>query len=111
MDLFKRAFLAGLGALNLSREKAKEMIDELVKNGEIKEKEGRVLLDDLVKKAAAARKDVEKNVKTQVMGAYKKMNLASLDQVKKMEKRLQEMEKKLAERAWKARASAKKSGK
>jgi polyhydroxyalkanoate synthesis regulator phasin len=111
MDLFKRAFLAGLGALNLSGDKAKEMIDELVKSGEIKEREGRELLDDLLKKAEATRRDVERTVKTQVMGAYKKMNLASLDQVKKMERRLQEMEKKLATRAWKARASAKKSGK
>jgi polyhydroxyalkanoate synthesis regulator phasin len=110
MDLFKRAFLAGVGALSLSREKAKAMIDELVANGQLKEKEGRAMLDDLAEKAEAARKDVEKNVKSQVQGAYKKMNLASLDQVKKMERRLQELEKALAQKAWQARSGAKKSG-
>lgn len=109
MDLFKRAFLAGLGALSLSREKAKEMIDELVKNGEVKKEEGKVMLDDLLKKAETTQKEVQKSVKAQVASAYKKMNLASLDQVKKMERRLQEMEKKLAERAWTARAAAKRS--
>ena len=109
MDLFKRAFLAGVGALSLSKDKAKAMMDELVKNGELREKEGREMLDDLLKKAEATRKDVEKSVKTQVMGAYKKMNLASLDQVKKMERRLRELERELARKAWKARSGAKKS--
>ncbi len=105
MDLFKRAFLAGLGALSLSREKAKEMIDELVKNGEVKKDEGKAMLDDLLKRAETAQKEVEKSVKTQVQGAYRKMNLASLDHVKKMERRLQELEKKLA-----GRGAAKGSG-
>jgi len=95
MDMFKRVFLAGVGALNLSRERAKAIVDELVKSGEVREKEGRILVNEMMKKAADVKDEVEATISKQMDSAYKRLNLASVDQLKKMERRIQELEKEL----------------
>ena len=43
--------LAGLGALSLTREKAEEIIDNLIKRGELSKGERKVAIDDLIAKA------------------------------------------------------------
>lgn len=98
MGVFKKMFLAGLGTMSLSREKAEAIVDELVKAGQIKEKEGRKLLDEIMQKAEGVRKDVEQKVTAQARAAYSKLNLATLEQLKKMEKRIQQLERELGKK-------------
>lgn len=98
MGVFKRMFLAGLGTMSLSKEKAEAIVDELVKAGQIKEKEGRKLLDEMLQKAETLRKEVEQKVSSQAKVAYGKLNLATLEQMKKMEKRIQQLERELAKK-------------
>lgn len=43
----KKIFLAGLGAMALTAEKSKQIIDELVKKGEITLEQGKVLNEEL----------------------------------------------------------------
>lgn len=43
----KRIFLAGVGAVALTAEKSKEVIDELVKKGELTVEQGKVLNEEL----------------------------------------------------------------
>src|SRR5512142_2957335 len=95
LDAFRRAFLVGLGAMSLTRERAQQIIDELVKAGEVQEQEGKDLMDEMLKKAAEVKDDVQKTVTSQLDAAYKRLNLVSVDQLKKMEKRIQELEREL----------------
>jgi polyhydroxyalkanoate synthesis regulator phasin len=99
MDLFRNAFLAGLGALSLSRERVKALVDELVAEGKVKEKEGGKLVDEMMKKAEATRKDVEKTVREQAQNAYAHLNLATQDQLKRLEAQIRQMEASLAKSA------------
>lgn len=46
-DEIKRIFLAGVGAVATTAEKSKEMVDELVKKGEITVEQGKVLNEEL----------------------------------------------------------------
>ncbi len=48
--------------------------------------------------AKGAGKDIEHTVKTQVSTAYTKVNLATQEQLKKMEHRIQDLERKLAQK-------------
>ena len=96
MDLFKKAFLAGLGAVSLSQERTREIVDELIKAGKIKEREGEKVYKELMVKATAAKKEVESKVGKQVVSALGKANTVALQQLKKMELRIKELEKELA---------------
>ncbi|RLG80916.1 MAG: hypothetical protein DRO40_10480 [Thermoprotei archaeon] len=55
-NIINKTILAGLGALSLTREKVEEVVDDLVKRGEISLDEKPGVLTDLVK-AAEKRKD------------------------------------------------------
>lgn len=56
-DELKRIFLAGVGAVATTAEKSKEMVDELVKKGEITVEQGKVLNEEL-------KRDVQEKVKS-----------------------------------------------
>jgi polyhydroxyalkanoate synthesis regulator phasin len=108
MENLKKLFLAGVGALSLSKERAQRVAKELIAQGKIREQEGRTLVAEMLKKAESARQEVEKTVKTQVSHAYQKVNLATQEQLKKMEKRIQELERELAKKNPSQGRSAKK---
>ena len=117
MDVFRKAFLAGMGAMSLSSERAVKLVNELIEAGELREKEGRGLVDEMVKKAGEVKKEVESTIAKQMDAVHKRLNLVSLDQLKKMESRIQELEKKLTQAsrtprsAKNAAASARRTGK
>ena len=96
MDHFKKIFLAGVGALSLSKDRAKIVVRELIAQGKIREKEGRKLVNDMMKRAESTRKDVEHTINEQVAVAVKKINLVTQDQLKKTERRIHDLERELA---------------
>ncbi|MEW6517736.1 MAG: phasin family protein [candidate division FCPU426 bacterium] len=98
-DVIKKAFLAGVGALSLTKERAQRVVKELVEQGQIREQEGKKVLADMLQKVEAARKDVQKTVGTQVSATYQKMNLATQAQLNKMERRIKELERQLNKQA------------
>lgn len=57
----KRLVLAGIGAAAVSAEKSKEIIDELVKKGEVTVEQGKVLNEELKRKMNEKKKDYEEN--------------------------------------------------
>jgi polyhydroxyalkanoate synthesis regulator phasin len=95
MDVFRKAFLAGMGAISLTSEHAHKLVSELVKAGELREKEGRSLLEEMVKKAGDVKKELESAIARQMDATHKRLRLVSLDQMKKMESRVEELEKRL----------------
>ena len=105
MDVFRKAFLAGMGAMSLSSDYAIKLVNELVKAGELREKEGRDLVDEIVKKAGEVKKEVESTIANQLDAAYKRLNLVSRDQLEEMESRIQELERKLTQASRTARSA------
>lgn len=57
-----RIFLAGVGALAVTAEKSKEVVDELVKKGELTVEQGKVLNEELKRDAAAKVKEAVANL-------------------------------------------------
>ena len=51
LELVRKTFLAGLGLATLTKEKIEEIVDELVKQGEIAEQDRRRVMDDLLSRA------------------------------------------------------------
>lgn len=57
-----RIFLAGVGALAVTAEKSREVVDELVKKGELTVEQGKILNEELKWDAAAKVKEAVANI-------------------------------------------------
>ena len=67
-ELIKKTMLAGVGLAAVTKDKVEELARELTEKGEMSEKEGRELIDELLKKSEQARKDLETKVEDTVRG-------------------------------------------
>ncbi|MBW2003699.1 MAG: polyhydroxyalkanoate synthesis regulator [Deltaproteobacteria bacterium] len=94
LDLIKKTILTGVGLAAMTKDKVEELAKELTEKGEMTEKEGRELVDELMKKSEQAKKDLETKVENIVEKVLGKMNLASKEDISKIEKRLKRLEKK-----------------
>lgn len=84
----RKALLFGLGALDLSREKLTEGVNEFLEEEKINKKEGRKLVDEVLKKAEKQKKVQQKNLKKlvkDVMGELEVATKKDLETLKKME--------------------------
>ena len=84
-DVFKKAMLAGLGA----QEKARELVDELVKAGELSKSEAATLVKEWASKAKEGTKDMDLKIKDTIAGAFEKLNIPTRDDLEKLEKKIQ----------------------
>lgn len=96
-DILKKAALMGIGIMSLTEEKIKEMVKELESKGEVSEKEGKDLLKDLITRADKERKNLEENIRKGIKDYLAKVNIASREDVIKLEKRVKNLEEKVKE--------------
>jgi polyhydroxyalkanoate synthesis regulator phasin len=88
----RKVILAGIGAAAIAQEEAEELINRLVERGEIAREEGRKLMQDMMAKRrerAAAAFD------QRVQATLEKMNVPSKDDLKQVERKLDDLNKKL----------------
>ena len=93
--IVKKAFLLGIGAITLTKEKLENLFKELTQKGEITEKQAHMLLEEIGKKVEEGKKTLEKTITLAVKKAIDKMNLATKEELKKLEKRIRALEKKI----------------
>jgi len=91
-EVLKRAMLAGLGA----QEKARELVDELVKAGELSKSDAAMLAKEWASKAEESTKDMDHKVKDAIAGAFERLNIPTRDDLEKMEKKIQGIAARLA---------------
>jgi len=88
----RKVVLASMGAVAIAQEEAEELINKLVERGEIAREEGRKLMQDMM---AKRREKVEGRFDARVEGALEKMNVPTKADLKAVERKLDEMNKKL----------------
>ena len=93
MDPMKKAMYLGLGALSLTRTKAEEFVDELIKQGESTEKERTILVDRLVKEGQAQKNALEGKVSESVRKAVNDLGLPTRKEFETIVTRLDGIEK------------------
>jgi polyhydroxyalkanoate synthesis regulator phasin len=96
LDVMRKAMLAGIGALTLSEQKARVIINDLVEQGRMSSEEGEKLARELMEKADASRRELEEKV-----GEYARELMAKVDFVKRSEYeellcRVEDLERRLA---------------
>jgi len=91
-EVIKKAMLAGLGA----QEKARELVEELVKAGELSKSEGANLVKEWVSKTEEKSRDLDQKVKDAIAAAFEKINLPARDDVVNLEKKVQSLSERIA---------------
>lgn len=86
----KKIFLAGVGAVAMTAEKSKEVIDDLVKKGEITVEQGKVLNEEL--KRNIAKKLSEPRTADKISEDLEKMSAEDLEALKAKIEALQNAE-------------------
>lgn len=81
-DGIKKTLLAGVGAAALTIEKSSEVVDKLVKKGELTVEQGKTLNQELKHKAEEEKKDVEKSEKKDFSDLVSSLNEDELAQLK-----------------------------
>ncbi|NOY60577.1 MAG: hypothetical protein GXO75_16835 [Calditrichaeota bacterium] len=79
--LFKKGFYAGLGLLILTKEKAEEIVNDLVKRGEVSKGESAQLMKDMMAKVDDRTKEGKEWVEKQVNDAVEKLRPKVLKQM------------------------------
>lgn len=91
LEILRKALLAGLGV----QERAKELVDELVKKGELSQSEGAKLMKELMEKAEKGGEEIDKKVGGIVQKTLEKLNLPSRKDMEDLEKKVQELSNRL----------------
>lgn len=95
-DIFKRIFLTGIGAVALTVEKATEVIDDLVKKGELTFEQGKDMAKEYREKFNDYKSELDVKIESKAKDTLKGMNLATNDQVQVLLDRIEALEAKLA---------------
>jgi len=94
MDEYTRKLaLLGIGIAALTREKAEEIVNEFVETGDLSEDDGKKMVKDLMSSSTKHRSALEKKIEDEVKNAAAKLNLASKDDIKRLERKIAALEK------------------
>ena len=95
LELIRKGLLTGLGLAAITKDKIEEFVNEAVQRGEVSEKEGRELIDRLLKKSEEARHDLEHKVGDLVRATLEKMNIPAREELERLERRVTELERQM----------------
>jgi len=93
-SLLDKFLLSGLGVLVLTEDKIEKLIGELTKKGEIGQGEKKELLTEIIEKGEEKKKEIEGKIREKVKKVLSQMNVATKDDIQKLEKRIETLEKK-----------------
>ena len=95
--MLKQMLYAGIGLAAITKEKAEEVISELIKKGEMSSEEGKDLLNALMVRIQEESDRLKDKVNQQVEQAISSMNLVRKSDLDEVLQRLEKLEKKLEE--------------
>ncbi len=91
-SLLEKTLDLAFGAAALTREKAQEFVDDVVKRGEAAREDSGNLVDEIMKRGAKQREEMQSLIQREVSEAMGRMNIATRDDLSRLERRIQELE-------------------
>ena len=82
--LLEKGFLAGIGLLSMTREKAQKLIDELSHEGEVQKNEVKQWVDQLSDRGEEERLAVRKLIRDELKKVLDEMGLATKEDIQKL---------------------------
>ena len=95
-DFIRKVKVLSVGLFYMGKEKVEETVAELIKKGEITEKEGRALVNELVAKSKEASKDLEGRIHKVMSDAQDKLHAPLKKEIDVLKKKIAKLEKEAA---------------
>lgn len=96
-DTLDRIFLAGLGAMSMTKEKAEHIFDEYVQKGKVSREQQTGFVKEVMDHAEKTRKDMEKLVSDEVNKALTNMGVLTKQDLDVIMAKLDAIEQKLSQ--------------
>ena len=93
LEFIKKTVFIGAGLASMTAEKIEEAVAEIVRKGEISEKQGRELVQDLKERSGKARKDLGEKVEKMIEEALPRLNLPNRREIEELKTRIERLEK------------------
>ena len=90
-EALDKIMLAGLGAMSMTKEKAEQIFDDYVEKGKAQREHRAGFVKDLMEQADKAKADLEKVISEQVEKAMGKQPLATKEDIKRIEAKLDQL--------------------
>lgn len=94
-DLMEKAGLFGLGVLAITEEKLNKATKQLVKKGKMKKPEAKKFVREVLENSKKQQKELQKRIEKETRRVVKNLGIPSQADVKKLEKRIKVLEKKV----------------
>jgi len=92
-EFIKKMMMFGVGLAAMTREKTEELVRELVKKGEMSEKEGKQLVNDLMEKSKKMTREIETKTEEMVTSTLKRLNIPTRKELDELRERVDRLEK------------------
>ncbi len=92
MDIIRKAVFLGLGAISLTKDKADEIVDDLIKRGEVASAERFKTVDRLLKEADKQEKELQRRIDSTVQKVVADMGLATRRDLEEIAETLKKIE-------------------
>lgn len=92
-EFIKKMMMFGVGLAAMTREKTEELVKELVKKGEMSEKEGKQLVNDLMEKSKKMTRELETKTEEMVTSTLKRLNIPTRKELEELRERVDRLEK------------------
>ncbi len=93
LEFVKKSILAGAGLAVMTAEKVQELFDELVKKGEISEKEAKETVSELLEKSKEIKNDMQDWVNKAVTAVLQRLQVPTREEIDEIRARLERLEK------------------
>ncbi len=97
MNILSKMFLLGLGMQETAEEKIKQTIDELIKKGEMKAKEGKDLQNKIAEMLKKRTEELSKLVKRCVNETLKGMHIYTENDIETLKKEIENLKREIEE--------------
>lgn len=87
-DLVQKMFLAGLGAMALTKEKVEALVDDLVKRGEVAKKDQSKLLDEMLGSVEKGKQEIKEFVHKEMEKALKILDIPTRSEFEELKKKV-----------------------
>lgn len=90
-DIINKAFLAGVGAISISRGKVEGLIDDLVKRGELSQEEKRGMLSDLLESVDKHQAELREFTHKEIRQILKSLDIPTREEINKLKEEIESL--------------------
>jgi polyhydroxyalkanoate synthesis regulator phasin len=94
-EIWRKAMLFGMGVLDFTKEKMEDLVEEMIRRGEVSQSERGQAVEELMKKAQTEQEALFNKIKVLIHQAISQMGLAKASDLSALEKRVAALEEKV----------------